>query len=97
MPENEYRKRLEKGFGPLGYCCTEDKNYSFEFRNPGKPLRFAVKYCEGGVMLFWTEDQQCDLLDRIPSSGVNISVFNGSPEEFWRAVAEIAEGSQSAR
>lgn len=97
MLEEMFRGRLEAGFNPLGYHFAgfNDFAITFEFRKPESPLRFGVKYAEGGVLLLWTEDKDRDLLDgNIQQTGVNVESFCGSPEEFWRAVKDLTEGEE---
>lgn len=96
MLEKMFRGRLEAGFNPLDYHFAGFNDYtvSFEFRKPGTPLRFGVKYGEGGVRLLWTEEQSHNLLDRSMPPEVYTKTFSGSPEDFWRAVADIIEGKE---
>ena len=99
MFEEEFRGRLDAGFNPLDYSFAgyNDYSISFEYRHPDKPLRFAVKYGEGGVVLLWTEEAEMNLLlDRGFPQGVNGRPFSGSPEEFWQAVSDIIDGREPA-
>lgn len=95
MFEEMLRGRLEAGFNPLDYHFAgfNDFALTFEFRKPDNPLRFGIKYGEGGVRLSWTEDQDHNLLDRNIPPGVNVKIFGGSPDEFWQAVKNIINSS----
>lgn len=95
MLEEMFRGRLEAGFNPLGYHFAGFNDYAvtFEFRKSDSPLRFGVKYGEGGVLLLWTENSDHDLLDRNIQQGVNVETFCGSPDEFWLAVKNIINSS----
>lgn len=90
----DLQERAINGFQPLGYTLAADDGIGLwsEFRKPDTSLRFSIRYGEGGVTLFWTENQECSLLDNKPSPGVERKNFCGSPEEFWGAVKGIIEG-----
>lgn len=99
MFEKAFRGRLDVGFNPLGFDFAGfgDRYKTFEYRNPNKPLRFAVRYGEGATALLWTNDQETDLLNGTAfPPDVSRKVFSGSPEEFWQAVKDVTEGKEPA-
>lgn len=87
----ELQDRAVKGFERFGYTLAADDGIGIwsEFRKPDTALHFSLRYSEGGVVLCWTDDQECSLLGSKPAPEVSCQSFCGSPEEFWEAVAGI--------
>lgn len=94
---NDRLNRLISGFSRFGYklVCNDDRGHFYEFRKPDTALRFVVRGAEGGVILFWTESDDCDLIS--PSIG---SIIRNMPADvkrescsdsnkFWRIVADV--------
>ena len=92
--KNEIQGRLITKFAPFGYTlfADDEQGIKSEFRKDGYLLRFAVRLAEGGIVLLWTENQECNLLDKNPPPDVGYRSFYKGPEEFWAAVADIIEG-----
>jgi len=92
--------RLITGFNHFGYrlSSNDDSGHFYEFRKPGTVLRFVVRGAEGGVVLFWTELEDYDLISprignivRNMPSNVKCESISDS-DKFWKIVEDVATG-----